>query len=74
VLYRDSGLVQYMFCDPIILRHNSGGSSEGATSGVAQSLPKRDVRTTFRSSLGSDHIADARHVAKVSEADVLTQS
>jgi hypothetical protein len=29
-----SGLVQYMFCDPDILRHDSGGSSEGATSGT----------------------------------------
>jgi len=29
VLYRDSGFVQYMFCDPNILRHDSGGSSEG---------------------------------------------
>jgi hypothetical protein len=34
VLYRDSGLVQCMFCDPNILRHDSRGSSEGATSGV----------------------------------------
>jgi hypothetical protein len=31
-----SGLVQYMFCDPDILRHDSGGSSEGATSGTGQ--------------------------------------
>ena len=34
VLYRDSGLVQYMFCHRKILRHDSGGSSEGATSDV----------------------------------------
>jgi hypothetical protein len=30
VLCRDSDLVQYMCRDPDILRHDSGGSSEGA--------------------------------------------
>jgi hypothetical protein len=33
--------MQYMFCDPNILRHRSGGSLEGATSGVG---PKADLR------------------------------
>jgi hypothetical protein len=30
-------VAQDMFCDPNILRHGSGGSSEGATSGVGHS-------------------------------------
>jgi hypothetical protein len=29
LIYRASGLVQSMFCDPNILRHDSSGSSEG---------------------------------------------
>ena len=38
--------MQYMFCDPNILRHDSGGSSEGATSGVGQTRHFSPAPTT----------------------------
>ena len=56
-----SGLVQYMFCDPDILRHDSGGSSEGATSGTGHwrlgraSSKSGHIRNAAES--GSDFIA-----------------
>ena len=36
-----SGLVQYMFCDPNILRHESDRSSKSMISGIGHSWPCR---------------------------------
>ena len=53
-----SGLVQYMFCDPDILRHDSERSSKDVTSGLGSkadlSAPKSDFRYTPDSGLKMD--------------------
>src|SRR5450631_1141587 len=69
-----SGLVQYIYCDPDILRHDSDRLSKDATSGLGQSRRFGCGRLTSDSPPATDFARPARLVRFVPEAEVPSYS
>ena len=67
---RASGLVQYLFCDPNILRHDRDRSSNGTTSVVGQTRRFDLLSITSDMPSTSDLPGPGQHFAKGPSADM----